>query len=520
MSALPEYLQALLRPDAYPHPVDSMELIETHVSWVLLTGEFAYKIKRPVHYGFIDLRSPERRAFLCQEELRLNRRFAPDLYLDVRPICVFDGAANLTGRGQVVEQAVRMRQFTRADELDRLLEGDRIVPAELAVFGVELARLHAGLPVTGADQNPGWASAVRARVLDNAAECARAEQPGGGPPGWLSDLERRLLEELNRAQALLGRRLLAGRVRECHGDLHARNIVRLGGHLRAFDCLEFDPALRWLDVADEIAFLLADLDARGRPQHAQAFLGGYLEASGDHEACTLLPLFKVHRALVRAKVAALAGNPQGSAAYLECVRRCLTAPLPVLVLMCGLSGAGKSWLAQGLAAPLSAVLLRSDVERRRLAASGTLAAGDPGIATGHYAPEVTAQVYRHLLKCARECLSGGFTTIVDATFRQRADRLAFRDLATSLGVNSCVVHCRAPREVLEARIRERRRRNDDPSEADLSVLAWQEAHFETPQAGEAGAVLSADTADSASVETLLQEIGALPRPQVSDPDHC
>ncbi|MGA7823389.1 MAG: hypothetical protein WCA14_04295, partial [Steroidobacteraceae bacterium] len=164
----------MLQPEAYPHPVASVELIETHVSWVLLTGEFAYKIKRPVHYAFIDLRSPEHRAFLCREEVRLNRRFAPDLYLDVQPISLHEGVANLTRRGQIVEQAVRMRQFSRTEELDRLLETNHIEPAELEAFGRDLARIHARLPAASRKLRRDWTDALRARVLANAAACLEA----------------------------------------------------------------------------------------------------------------------------------------------------------------------------------------------------------------------------------------------------------------------------------------------------------------------------------------------------------
>jgi predicted kinase len=269
-----------------------------------------------------------------------------------------------------------------------------------------------------------------------------------------------------------------------------------------FDCLEFDPALRWIDVADEVSFLVADLETRERPLHAQAFLGGYLAASGDYQSCLLLPLFRAHRSLVRAKVMVLtATRSQATGAarkarrshekYVACAQRALAPHRPKLVLMSGASGSGKSWLAQRLAPELRAVHLRSDIERKRLAGFPPLARSASALAQGLYARDVSRAVHDRLAECAADALAGGFTTIVDATFGVAADRARFRALAARLGLHTWIVHCHAPRELLEARIRERRRRANDPSEADIGVLNWQEAHFTAPAAQEGMTVLDA-----------------------------
>src|SRR5262249_24143296 len=258
VSVLPGHLQALLSPWAYPHPVNAVQLIETHVSWVLLTGEFAYKIKRPVKHSFVDQRSLERRHFLYQGEVRLNRRFAPELCLGVCPITVCANEARIEGSGPAIEHAVRMRQFAREDELDQLLEAGTFEPYELELFGHELAQIHARLPVAPAEEQAHASGALAELVLHNLEEGTRA----GRYLGWAADadaLESALAALISATARLRSQRLAHGRVRECHGDLHARNIVRYGTRLLAFDCLEFDPALRCIDVADEIAFLLADL---------------------------------------------------------------------------------------------------------------------------------------------------------------------------------------------------------------------------------------------------------------------
>jgi aminoglycoside phosphotransferase family enzyme/predicted kinase len=521
MSALPQHLQGLLHPRAYPHPVQTVQLVETHISWILLTGEFAYKIKRPVHYSFVDLRSAERRKFLCHEEVRLNRRFASELYLGVCYITATEGEARVDGSGLVIEHAIRMRQFSREDELDDLLEAQRIAPAELAAFGRDLARIHATLPVAEPEQTWGRPTALRALILDNVDECAQAAAVFDGGAEVLA-LRTILGERLEAATHWMSERFAGGRVRECHGDLHARNVVRRGSRLLAFDCMEFEPAFRWIDVADEVAFLLADLDSRRRPLHAQAFLAGYLAHGGDYQACRLLKMYEAHRSLVRAKVTALAAMAAAAETsgdttalrqqyddYLDCARRALSLKRPILILMYGLSGSGKSWIAERLAPVLGAVHLRSDVERKRLAGIAQSAHSESGLEQGLYSHEATTRVYQHLARCAGDTLAGGYTTIVDATFQRREDRAQFHDLAAQLGVAACIVKCEAPPEALRARINARRQRGDDPSEADLSVLQWQEAHCEPIQPDESLTVFEVLTTRSDVVDTLTRQIGAL-----------
>jgi len=518
----PAALRSLLAPEAYPHTVRAVELVETHVSWILLTGEFAYKIKRPVQYAFIDMRQLERRAFLCQEELRLNRRFAPDLYLEVCAITSVSGAARIAAEGEIIEYAVRMRQFDRAAELDRLLLAERVETDELESFGRTLADIHAALPAASAAEPWGHPAQIRALILQNLSECAQSCVLARGG-AQLNTLQAALDRKLQEAEPWLSARREHCCVRECHGDLHSRNIVRLGARLYAFDCMEFEPAFRWIDVADEIALLLADLEAGGYPGHAHAFLHGYLSQSGDYQACRLLDLYQAHRALVRAKVAALrATDVMGSDAQeglraeqvrlIECASRTLRSRVPQLLLMCGVAGSGKTWLAQRLAPRLRAVLLRSDVERKRRAGLSAHARSGSALDQDLYSPELSADLYQHLARCAQDILSGGYNAIVDASFARGADRARFRSLATQLGVDVRIIHCDAPRALLRERVLQRQRAATDESEADVRVLDWQLTQFEPIRADENMTVIEVETGVPDTVSEVLKRCSSSAHP--------
>jgi len=503
-SAFPRSLEGLLRPQAYAHPVDRVELVQTHISWILLAGAFAYKILRPVAYAFLDMRSFERRRFLCEEELRLNRRFAAELYLEVCEIRLDAGVARIGGAGQVIETAVRMQRFDRSQELDRLLAAGQVGVCELEDFGIRIAAIHAQLPSAPADSSFGTPAQVRALVLENFAQATQACAQRPLEHEALERLREPLGAMLEALQPWLQRRRACGCVRECHGDLHSRNIVRHGGRLLAFDCLEFEPAFRWIDRADEAALLLVDLEARGFAAHAYAFWSGYLRQSGDYQSHRVLNLYKVHRALVRAKVAALSlaneAAPAERAAWLQegqqliaqAARRLPGTCRPLMVLMCGLSGSGKSWLAAQLVRDRQLIELRSDLERQRMSSLGQQR-GE--LNAGRYAQRSRTAVYERLYQCAEDVLAGGYDVLIDATFQQRSERARFRSLAQQLGAELRVVHCHADVQLMRQRLAQRRALAADPSEANEQVLEWQLQHFEALQPQEGLNVIEADTAD-------------------------
>lgn len=515
-------IEALRDPQAYPHAVERpVRVIETHVSWVLLTGPYAYKVKKPLKLSFLDYSSAGRREQLCREELRLNRRFAPELYVDVATIRRCDGRIRVDGDcGEAVEHAVRMVQFDTREELDALVERGLVTGAELAALGTRLAAVHEAATPVSAESDYGTAARIERVTLDNFSELATLALPEPIPSraAMLRDWVGRAHDELG---ALLSGRLRDGHVRECHGDLHCGNIVRWRRRLVAFDGIEFDAGLRYVDVASDIAFLTMDLAVRGRNDLRHAALNSWAAALGDYEALRLLPYYEVYRALVRAKVAALRCSQQGreSQAQARTVLRYLdwanarTRPTrPSLLITCGLSGSGKTRLARHVARQRQALHVRSDVERKRLAGLGPLADSRSPPDGGIYTREFNARTYERLARCATDALTGGESVIVDAAFLRRNERAQLRAVADALGAPCAILHCTAPLDLLKTRVAARRKAGRDASEADVALLDRQPTYWEPLDAEEQAITIPVDTtlrdAQSAATAALRRRFPA------------
>jgi len=486
-----------------------VELVETHISWVFLVGELAYKVKKPVKLDFLDFSTPALRKHFCEEELRLNRRFAPQIYLGLSMIVATADGLAVDRPGEVVEHAVRMRRFDRREELDALLARDAVTVAELERFGAGLAARHEASPTAGPEQ--AWATPERTleACRENFAELHRLHQDPrqrrvGQLEEWTEAHFQSLLPSLARRQA-------AGRYRECHGDLHCANVVRYEGELCAFDALEFDPGLHWIDVASDLAFLTMDLRARGHDELAAGLLDGWLTTGGDFGALGPLRFYEVYRALVRAKVASirLSQSPAGGARreqelerYLSAAERTAARPAPRLVAMAGVSGTGKSWLAARLLAPLDAIRVRSDVERKRLCGLVADADSEGGI----YTPEITRRTYARLGELAAAALRDGFSVIVDAANLRRDERQALRGVAASAGVPFHLLWLSASPAKLDARIRDRVSVGGDPSEADASVMARQLQFAQPPGEDERGDTLFIDSGEAIDVGALTTRL--------------
>jgi aminoglycoside phosphotransferase family enzyme/predicted kinase len=508
-------IEGLQRKAAYPHPVEEpIRVTETHISSVLLTGEYAYKIKKPVSLSFLDYGTLVRRRQFCEEELRLNRRLAPSLYLDVCVIAGTPAAPRVGAAGPAIEYAVRMRQFDVQDELTALLSAGAASTGDLAALGAAVAAFHAAAAVPAADSPFGEPARLHRVTLDNFTELHSLPEAREWSAS-LATLERGIEARYDASRECMAARRGLGRIRECHGDLHCGNVVRWKGALTPFDGIEFDPALRFIDVASDVAFLTMDLAERGHAGLCRAFLQAWCETLGDWTAVALLPYYETYRALVRAKVAALRAlqlarsGPDRTAAvrdaarYVDWARSRLEARRPTLFLTCGLSGSGKTWFARQLGARRGALHLRSDVERRRLAGLAPGASSGSPPQGGIYTREFNERTYAWLMDCAGAALTGGESIVVDAAFLRRGERLAALELANRQDCEIVILHCRAPMTILRERVAARSAAQDDASEAGLAVLARQPDLWE-PFAGEERAVeVEVDTTDAAAVESVL-----------------
>jgi uncharacterized protein len=510
-------LEALRRPGAYPHPADRVECIETHISWVLLAGEYAYKFKKPLDLGFLDFSSLERRRFFCEEELRINRRLAPHLYQAVVAFSGDPDAPVFDGTGEPFEYAVRMARFDRAREMDTLLARDALPIEWMDELAGIVAEFHERIPRAAPDSDLGTPRAVYGPMEQNFQQL-RVRLTGRKRLEQLGRLAEWTAETCQRLCGTLQDRHDRGFVRECHGDMHLGNMAHVDGRILIFDGIEFSESLRWIDVVSEVAFVTMDLLDRGAPAHAHRFLNGWLERSGDFEGLSLLRFYQVYRAMVRAKVAGIRLGQEGlsDAERREAETRChgyldlaesLTHPgAPALFINHGFSGSGKTTLSQVLVEALGLVRIRSDVERKRLAGMDSRERDLGGVGSGIYCASMGERTYARLAELARGVLKAGFPVVVDATCLKRAQRDLFADLARALDVPFCVLDYQAPETVLRERIRARQSTDRDASDAGIEVL---EAQLEGAEAlGADEPVIVIDTRREVPVEEVARRMRA------------
>ena len=489
-STLPTLIQALLESHRYPADVGRVELVQTHISWVLLAGAFAYKIKKPVALPFLDFSTLALRKKYCEDELRLNRRFSPSIYLDVVGIFNIPQDPQFEGSGQPIEYAVKMHRFDEAARLDRVCSRGELHAGNLSDLAAKLAAFHANAQRSPPGSRYGSPAEVIAPMRDSLRDLM-AWLPHGGAPQRLLALQAWTETQFEQLAPLLKIRQESGWVRECHGDLHLANLVLIDKQVQLFDCIEFSEDLRWIDVVSEISFTYIDLMAHGRPGLANWLVNEVWERTGDYEAARVLRFYAVYRALVRAKVTAIRMRQasQGDAetmSYVALAER-LVLPQPLrLVITHGLSGCGKTTASSALLQSdthAHTVRLRSDTERKRLFGLAGSARSDSGAGAGIYSPSVDARTYRRLLEMTDMLMAAGWSVIVDATFLKRADRDSFPALAGRYGAAFSILAPEATAGQLCERILARQLQGQDASEATLDVLARQLSVIEplTPQ---------------------------------------
>lgn len=479
----------------YPHAAKSVRLNETHISWVLLAGRYAYKIKKAVDLGFLNFISLASRRYYCEEEVRLNRRLAPEIYIDVVPIGGVPETPEF-GALPAMEYAVRMRRFPASNELDKLAARGKLIPRHMDNLAATIANFHSNLPAVETGSALGSAKTIHStlsRVFDTLAPLLSDNEDAERATAIRHASEH----EYDANEAYFERRHAQGFVRECHGDLHLGNIVLIREQPVPFDCIEFDPALRWIDVMNEIAFTVMDLLRWKVPELAYRLLNAYLEATGDYAGVRLLRFYLAYRAMVRAMVSAIRTGQAGLSnrvkaealadfrIFLALAAECLAQHRPALIITHGLPGSGKTTFAQIALERLQAIRIRSDVERKRLFGLSPLA-DSRSHPISIYSAEATQLTYARLHELARELLSAGFPVIVDAAFLKQDEREYFRQLANELGARFVIASLQASPGALRARIIRRQAASNDASEAGLAVLEKLQMHRQALAARERG----------------------------------
>lgn len=508
-------VRSLLDPAAWPHAVDGLRMLETHISWVFLTGEFAYKIKKPLKLAFLDFSTLELRRRCCEEEIRLNRRWAPQLYLDVVPISGSASAPQVGGDGAPIEYAVRMRQFPQSALLSERLAAGLIDSDDMLELAEMIADRHASAPLHR-ETRFGSAAAITRPMRENFVYL----DPCLDEP-TLSKLRDWTDAELTRCETVMDARLRHGFVRACHGDLHLRNLVQLDDGIVAFDCVEFSDELRILDVISDLSFLTMDLAAAQRADLARTVLNRYLEVSGDYAGMQVYGLYFVYHCLIRAKVDAIRAAERGPEEerqrqadldsmrhYCDVAERWIDRPGTALIVMHGFSGSGKTWVSSRLLRSIYAVRIRSDIERKRLYGYGERASSGSAPGAGLYRADKSAATHRRMFELAGRLLDSGHRVILDASFLDADERRRARSLAADHGVPYLLVDVDAPRQLLEKRIEARQAESTDASEANVDVLDYQRQHADPLDAVDAP-VVHFTSRDDSDVRDLGDSIEAI-----------
>lgn len=510
-------ITALQNPALYDHPVTGFEVIETHISWVLLTGPYAYKIKKPVDLGFLDFTTLEQRHNYCQQELTLNRRLAPQLYLNVVAITDSESLPQLGGNGDVIEYAVKMKQFAQTQQLDRVLARGELLPEHIDQLAARVAAFHQSIEVAPADSPHGTTKAIFKPVTDNFLHIEPLLESSADKTA-LSRLQGWSVNTFQRLESTIAERKANGYIRNCHGDMHLANMVLMDNEVVIFDCIEFNENLRWIDVISEVAFTTMDLTERGRPDFAVRYLNAYLHHSGDYSGLAVLRFYQVYRALVRAKVTVIRMQqkditlPQRDT-LLRDYRRYIalaeqyTALCPTpLIITHGVSGSGKTTLTQPALEHYGLIRLRSDVERKRLFGLSPDARTDSAPGSGIYSPDAGQRTYRHLAELARTVIHGGWPVVVDATFLKHHERELFQHLAHGLGIKFIIIHFYADEALLRRWVMARQQQARDASEATLEILDRQLTTQEPLTDDEADMIIKIDSGMETAARTLINHL--------------
>lgn len=517
MSDPNQLITSLKHPSIYQHDVDEISVIETHISWVLLTGLYAYKIKKPVNFGFVDFSSLEKRKFYCFEEIRLNSRLAPEIYLQVVAIYGSAEQPSFIETGEPIEYAVKMRQFSQHDLLSDVSKQKQLEIKHIVDMARVIAAFHANIDKASAIDNFSTPEDVHSWVMGNIAQIETRNESDKCVnalhklKNWSEDKYKDLYE-------ILRKRKVSGFVRECHGDMHLGNMALLHNKVTIFDGIDFNDHLRWIDVMSEVAFVVMDLQKRDHSSFANQFLNLYLQHTGDYSGLRVLNYYLVYRALVRAKVAILrlTQNQQPEIekkytqdefeSYIKLATNFIAKKNISFAITHGLSGSGKSTYSELLLNSANTIRLRSDIERKRLHGYVAEDSTDSLIDQGIYTLDSSYKTYERLAMLAKCIMLSGYSVIVDACFLQRELRENFLQLANELHIPFIILDFYASEAVLRQRIITRSKDQSEPSEADLTVLDSQLKKYVALDENEKKYSIHINTEDKVDIEEVIKQI--------------
>ena len=478
-----ELIEALKNPNCYPHPTSTIEVIETHISWVILTGDHAYKIKKPVNFGFLDFTSLNQRKQYCEAELSLNARSAPEIYLGLVEIRGTEASPTFKTEGEIIEYAVKMNQFEKGQLFTELHQKNELHFHHIDELAEQIAQFHHSVNAAPEGGYFGQPEQVYAPMKQN-FEQIRERLDDKEFLMQLDQLEAWTESTYERLKSLLSERQRCGFIRECHGDMHMSNLTLYKDKVTLFDCIEFNDDFRWVDVISDIAFLVMDFEDHGLPQFANRFLDEYLEHTGDYAGLRLFSFYKAYRAVVRAKIAlfTIDACPDQKAqllekyqSYINLAESCSGLPNRFVLTMHGVSGTGKSTVALRLVDKLGAIRIRSDIERKRLFHLGVHDHPDSELAKTVYSDQANHQTYERVAEMCSQVLDSGMSAIIDATNLKHWQRETIQNLGDSRGVPVCIAYCQASMSLIKDWIHKRTQEDTDVSDADINVVKRQMA---------------------------------------------
>ena len=484
VSKTPALVEALLKPETYPHNPKKVELVQTQMSFLFLTGDYVYKVKKPVNLGYLDYTTLEKRRFFCHQEIELNRRLCPDIYLEVVPITISQGQICLGGEGEIIEHAVKMKQLPSERMMDSLLRLNLLTEEMVVRVAEKLAAFHKKARTSPDISVYGELEAITTNTEENFAQTEKYISTSISSQKY-NHVKAYTDNFVTTNKPLFSKRVKDGRIRDCHGDLHAAHVCLSNG-IYIYDCIEFNDRFRYGDVASEVAFLAMDLDRFQRADLSQAFVNAYVRLSQDKELLQLLNFYKCYRAYVRGKVesfklddpyisekeAALAAA-QG---YFDLAYR-YTREKTLLLIMAGLVGTGKTSVAEALSHSLGLTIISADITRKRLAGIAPTEHRFEGFGGGIYSEEFSRKTYDEMFAQARELLSQGQSVILDASFKKRQDRLQARSLAEKVKADFAVIECLLTEETVKNRL-EQRLKDGSVSDGRWEIFEQQKQDFD------------------------------------------